>query len=68
MNTEGSSSKKTIGFIYLIIFYYIQKTGKCGFLEETHEISLLLSAEGKPLRNNQLLKVALVLLLDCNQY
>lgn len=37
MSTEGSCSKKTIGFVYLIILYCIQKTEKCGFFEETQE-------------------------------
>lgn len=48
MSAQDSSSKKTIGFVNLIIFYYIQKTGKCGFLEETQDILLLPSTEGKP--------------------
>lgn len=47
MSTKGSSSKKTIGFVHLIIFYYIQKIGKCGFLEETRDILLLPSTEEK---------------------
>lgn len=68
MSTKGSSSKKTIGFVHLIIFCYIQKIGKCGFIEETRDILLLPSTEEKAWRNNQLLKVALVALLVCNQY
>lgn len=48
MSTEDSSSKKTIGFAHLIIFYYTQKTGKCGFLEEMQNILLLSSTEEKP--------------------
>jgi len=52
---RGSSSKKTMGFAHPIIFHYILKTGKCGFLAETQGILLLQSTEGKPWRNNQLL-------------
>lgn len=48
MSTEDSSSKKTIGFAHLIILHYIQKIGKCGFLEEMQDILLLSAAEGKP--------------------
>lgn len=40
--------QKAIGSAHLIILYYIQKTGKCGFLEEMQDILLLSATKGKP--------------------